>query len=251
MRLRNKVILQCGDQDDVSNAIARACVREGASLAIAAGDHEMGAETTALIEEFGAQCVFLRADMSREEDARSVITDTVMSFGRIDGLVHCLAHGTPATQETSADGDSLDEPSQMWHECIESRLRRVWLASHYALPFLARADAGSILGITYDLQAGPSDNLASHTAAAALEGMGKSLAKELGRQQMRVNTIRGGFIPSSANAQAQDSDPLGQQLLARRGRPRDIANAACFLLSDAAAFITGAVLPVDGGRDSS
>jgi NAD(P)-dependent dehydrogenase (short-subunit alcohol dehydrogenase family) len=229
-------------------AIAVTLAREGACVLLADKYPERAELTLGLITESGgtgAGAVFA-ADISRPGDCAAMVHAAVESFGGLDILVNNagITSHVPITQTTDELYDSI----------IGVNLTGSFNACKHAIPELIRRGGGSI--VTIGSIAGVRDSGSTHPAysasKAALLGLTVDLAGAYGRDNVRVNAILPGLIdtpmatgvPSSGTALSGAGVP---NLLARKGDAWDIANAALFLCSDEAAYITGVMLPVDGG----
>ena len=198
-------------------------------------------EAEALASEVGALAI--KADSSVESDVLMAVERTLSTCGRIDCLVNNAA--------VSAFSLFTDITLEDWNDMLAVNLTGAFLYSKAVIPDMLKRKSGRIINITsmWGL-VGASCEVHYSAAKAGLIGMTKALAKELGPSGITVNAIAPGVINTDMNKALSDEDKailVDETPLMRLGEPRDVAEAALFLASDKAAFITGAVLNVSGG----
>ncbi|MBE0670645.1 MAG: SDR family oxidoreductase [Anaerolineales bacterium] len=255
LRLKDKRALVTSSSRGLGYAAALALAKEGCQVAINGRD-EMKIKLAAekLSKETGTQVIGLAGDVSLPDVPEKMIQQTVEAFGGLDILI------TNAGGPTPGSIDSLDEAD--WQKgidlCLMSHVRLI----KSALPYLRKSDSASILTVTSLSVKQPIANLLiSNSVRTATIGLTKSLALELGKEGIRVNSILPGWtetervtelmtdrakknnstVEEEAKRQAAES-PFG-----RMAKPEEFANAAVFLVSPAASYITGVMLSVDGG----
>lgn len=242
-KLDGKVAVVTGASSGLGVAFAIALAEAGADIAVCARRADRLEETRAQVEALGRRCIAVDADVSKVEDCNRAVSETVEQLGRVDVLVNNAGVGTavPATRE---------EPDQ-FREVIEINLMgSYWMAQacgRVMEPGSAIVNISSVLGST---TAGlPQAAYAS--SKAAVEGLTRDLASQwTARKGIRVNALAPGFFPSEMTDQYPDGylDAMMPRVLSgRKGDPEELAAALLFLASDAAGYVTGAVLPVDGG----
>lgn len=241
--LEGKVALITGASSGLGVAFATGLAEAGADIGICARRAERLAETARAVEALGRRCYAGTADVTRPEDCDRLVADTIASLGQVDILINNAGLGTsyPATRE----------PPEAFRQVIDVNLMGVyWMAQacgRVMRPGSSILNIGSIFGLT----SGGLPQAAYSSSKAAIVGLTRDLAQQWsGRKGIRVNALAPGFFPSEM-ADVLDEDYLAGQLrrapLGRAGRPHELAAAAVFLSSDAASYITGVVLPVDGG----
>ena len=253
--LKDKRALVTGSSRGLGYAVALVLAREGCRVAInSRDDARVSAAAEKIAAETGTRAIGLAGDVSDPGLAERLVGETVRAFGGLDLLV-TNAGGPPA-----GGFESFDEAA--WQKAVDlSFLSHVRLIKA-ALPQLRQSGAASVLTVTSYSVKQPIPNLVlSNSIRAATIGLTKSLALELGREGIRFNSIlpawtdtervvelmtarartNGTTVEEEIAKQSKDS-PLG-----RMGRPEEFANAAVFLLSPAASYITGVMLAVDGG----
>ncbi len=255
LNLKNKIALVTGASRGLGYATALGLAREGCRVAINSRDEKrVKAAAEAIAKETGAQVSGIAGDVTDANIPGRLIEETVQAFGGLDILV-CNAGGPPA-----GTFESFDEAT--WQKAIDlSFMSHVRLIKS-ALPHLKQSKAASVLTVTSYSVKQPIPNLVlSNSIRAATVGLTKTLALELGAAGIRFNSIlpawtdtervielmtarskqNGTTIQEEIAKQSKDSS------LGRMGSPEEFANAAVFLVSPAASYITGVMLAVDGG----
>ncbi len=241
----DKVVLITGGTSGIGRATAVAFAREGARVVVAGRRENEGAETVALIEEAGGQGLFVRADVSIEEDVAALVARTVDTFGRLD----CAFNNAGVMDFAPITEVSLEAIERV----LAVNVRGVALCLMHQIPALLKSGGGSIVNTASFLGLRPSANSAIYNASKfAVIGLSKTVALEFASQNVRVNAVCPGIIETPMN-EGYRRDEKGRDALnamqpvGRLGQPEDIASAVLYLSSPAAAFITGTTLSVDGG----
>jgi 3-oxoacyl-[acyl-carrier protein] reductase len=226
-------------------AIARALAAEGSSVTMCARGEDRLRESAAGI----AGAIAIAGDVRDQAILQRLVDETVSARGRLDIVVNNAGGPPPGTFEST--------PDEAWADAFELSLRSAVRLTRLALPHLRASGRGRIVNITSWSVREPIPNLMlSNAIRPGVVGWAKALAHEVGRDGITVNTVAPGKVatgrmrelwearPDPAAAEAEDvaSIPVG-----RMGQPEEIAAAVAFLCSEAAAYISGAVLPVDGG----
>lgn len=244
-RLAGKAALITGDDSGIGRAAAIAYAREGADVAISYLNETRDAVTTAhLIEAAGRRAIMLPGDVSDADHCRSIVESTLEVFGHLDVLVSNAAY--------QMSHESIEEISDdEWRHTLNTNLSAMFYLTKAALPHL---QAGSSIIATASVNADtPSPTLAPYAATkAAIANFVAGLAQLLGPRGIRVNSVAPGpvwtpLIPSTLPPErvrtfGQDT-PLG-----RPGQPAELAGVYVLLASDEASYISGATIPVTGGR---
>ena len=242
-RLLGKTAVVTGGAQGIGRAIAQMFVEEGAWVLILDVDPE-GEKTIEGIRTGGGTGMFCRTDVSDEGAVKSAIERAAAERTGIDVVCNNAAYLGPAH-------GVLESTTDEWTRCIQVSLLGTHHVTKAALPYMVKQQLGSVINISsVQALAGCPDSVAYTATKAALLGYTLSAAYDYGKQNIRVNTICPGPIqtrispaPGTAHYQWQTS----QTMLGRVGSAREIGWAAVFLASDEASYITGAVLPVDGG----
>jgi NAD(P)-dependent dehydrogenase (short-subunit alcohol dehydrogenase family) len=242
-RLDGKVAIVTGASSGLGVAFAEGLGEAGADVAICARRVERLEETRRRVEAKGRRCVAVPADVSDPEACTRVVEETVRELGRVDVLVNNAGIGTavPATRE---------EPDEFRKVIDINLMGSYWMAQACAR---AMKEGGSIVNIGSVLGSTTAGlpQAAYASSKAAIIGLTRDLAQQwTGRKNIRVNALAPGFFPSEMTDQYPDGylDAMMVRVPAGRGGdPQELVTPLLFLASDAAAYVTGIVLPVDGG----
>ncbi|MFT3865119.1 MAG: SDR family oxidoreductase [Solirubrobacterales bacterium] len=242
-RLDGKVALVTGASSGLGAAFAIGLAEAGADVAIGARRADRLAETGREVEARGRRVLAVEVDVTRPEDCERFVAGAVEALGKVDILINNAGLGSsrPATRE---------HPDEFRRVLDVNLMGVYWMAQACGRvmgPGSAILNISSILGLT---TAGL-PQAAYGSSKAAVVGLTRDLAQQWsGRKGIRVNALAPGFFPSEM-ADVLDSEYLAGQLrrapLGRAGDPRELVAAAIFLCSDAASYVTGVTLPVDGG----
>jgi len=254
LKLKDKRALVTGSSKGLGFAVARLLLEEGARVAVNGRDPGRLERAADELRTISGRVAELPGDLTDPNVPGALVEAATVAFGGLDILITNAGGPPPGTFE------SFDDPA--WDDAVDlSFLLHVRLV-RAALPHLRRSDAPSILTVTSFTVRQPLENLVlSNSVRAATVGLTKSLAQELAPDRIRVNSILPGWTrtdrviqlmrnraaakgttPEAETAALEAEIPLGKM-----GEPVDFARAACFLVSPAAAYITGALLLVDGG----
>lgn len=242
-RLDGKVAVVTGASSGLGVAFAKALAEAGADLVLGARRSDRLDETKLLVEAAGRRCVVKRTDVSKPEDCTGLISAAIENFGRVDILVNNAGVGSavPATHET---------PEQFRAVLDVNLMGAYWMAQAFAREAKegsAIVNISSVLG----LRPGGLPQAAYASSKAGLIGLTRDLAGQwTGRKGIRVNALAPGFFPSEMSEQLPaETIALVKKLTpaGRLGDPEELAATLIWLVSDAASYVTGATIPVDGG----
>jgi len=243
MRLDGKIALVTGASQGIGEAIARRFASEGAVALCAARSAEKLAALVGSIEAAGGKARAVALDVADPASVAAAIKGIADGEGRLDVLVNNAG--------ITEDNLILRMTKESWDRVIATNLTGAFLLSQAAIKMMIRQRTGRIVNITSVVGLMGNAGQANYAAAkAALVGLTKSLAREVGSRQVTVNAIAPGFIATSMTEKMTDSakETLSSQIpLGRLGSPEDIAAAAVYLASEEAAYVTGHVLNVSGG----
>ncbi len=255
LQIKNKVAIVAAASQGLGRATALGLAREGARLTICArGAEELEKTAREIREETSAEVLAIAADVSRTEDIRNVVSETLEKYSTVDILVN-NAGGPPV-------GGFLDFSLDNWQKAVELNLFSTITFCREVIPHMRKNNWGRIVNITSVAVKEPIDGLIlSNTVRAGVTGLAKSLSKEFGRYNITVNNICPGRILTDriihlASMRAKKEGKTVDEALAsmgsdipvgRIGRPEELANLAVFLASERASYITGTSIQVDGG----
>ena len=247
MRLEKKVVIVTGAAKGIGAAIAESCVREGARVAALDLD-ATGAEAVAkALRDREADALALRCDVTRAPDIAAALEAVLARWGRVDVLVN-NAGGFAVIRDTE------DIAEAEWEAIMASNLTSVFLFSKAVLPIMKRQRYGRIVNLASVVGRAGAVRVTSHYAAAkaGVIGFTRHLALEVGADGITVNAVAPGTTATERVLKARTPEETARVAAAipvrRLGEPREIADAVVFLASDAAAFINGATLDVNGGQ---
>jgi NAD(P)-dependent dehydrogenase (short-subunit alcohol dehydrogenase family) len=246
-RLKDKVAIVTGAAHGIGRAVAEVFAEETARVLLVDIDEKAGEAAAAAIRFKGGDASFCCADVSSPEDVSRAVELAAKDSRRIDVLCNNAAH----LGEFHA---ILDSTAEEWNRCIQVSLFGTHHFTKAVLPFMVARNQGSIVNVvSIQAMVGCPTSVAYTTAKAGLLGYTLSAAYDYGRHNVRVNALCPG--PIQTRISPKPGEPhyewqCGQTVLGRVGSPREVAYAAAFLASDEASYITGAILPVDGGWTS-
>ena len=250
MKLDGKVAVVTGASRGIGKAIAETFAREGADVVVNYVKSEGEAkEVVKQIKMMGRRAVAVKADVSKRADAQRMFNKVLAEFGKVDILVNNAGIGT--------GGTTLDTPEEDWDRVIAVNLKGPFNCTQIAAKTMVEQKSGKIINISSisGLGGAPFGELAYCCAKAALIAMTTVAAQDLGPYGINVNSVAPGWTRTDMTSRAtkEKTEELqklkaGMAAMRRIGEPQDIANAALFLASNEASFVTGQVLVADGGR---
>ncbi|MCE0744401.1 SDR family oxidoreductase [Acetobacter sicerae] len=242
-RIQDKVAVITGAASGIGHATAERFASEGARLVLADLDREKLDTLVADITGRGGQAIGVTGDVSHEADVRALMDQAVSHFGRIDILV--------ANAGIIPEADLASATVDLWDHTMAVDGRGMFLSCKYAAAEMVKAGKGAIVCLSsISAFAGQKGQAVYGPAKFVASGLTKHLAIDLADKGVRVNAVAPGTIDTPAVGKMGKEGiekVVAMHPLGRMGKPVEIANAILFLASDEASFITGAVLPVDGG----
>lgn len=242
--LKDQIALVTGGSRGIGRAIALELGRRGATVVI---NYQSSADAAnAVLEEIkasGGDGMTMQADVSDAEQVDVLFKAVVQAYGKVDILVNNAG--------TTRDNVIMLLKPEDFDAVIDTNLRSAWLCSRAASRLMMKKRSGRIINITSVVGIAGNGGQTNYSASkAGMIGLTKSLAKEIASRGITVNAVAPGFIETDMTAKLSE-DILKQAIaaipLGRSGQPEDVAKAVVFLASDAASYITGQVLVVDGG----
>jgi NAD(P)-dependent dehydrogenase (short-subunit alcohol dehydrogenase family) len=261
MLLKDKVAIVVGggqtSGETLGNGRATAIrfAREGAQVLIVDKRHDSAEETARMIAQKNGKASILCVDITSENDCRKVVETCVDRYGRID-----ILHNNVGRSEGDSTAEELSEEN--WKMLMDINLKGTFLMIKHTLPVMKRQKCGTIINISSTASVCTGRTLAYKTAKAGINAMSQNLAIEMAEYGIRVNAILPGYIDTPmAIERRYKQQRIDREIIRRKrndkvplrkrmGTAWDVAAAAVFLASDEAQFITGAILPVDGGMSA-
>lgn len=244
-RLEGKVALVTGGNSGIGKVTALAFAKEGAKVVVAARRIKEGEETVAAIRDGGSEAIFVQTDVSQAVDIKNMVHTTVESYGRLDYAFNNAG--------VVGRGPVHELPEEEWDRIININLKGVWLCVKYEIAQMLKQGSGAIVNNSSVAGLIGWANVSAYIASKhGVVGLTKSVALEVAKQGIRVNAVCPGFIHTPMIQGGLD-DPKGreritaQEPIGRVGDPKEVAEAVVWLCSDAASFVTGHAMPVDGG----
>ena len=256
-RLEGKVAIvvgagqQPGDTVGNGRAVAVRFAEEGATLLLVDVNEEWAEATRQAVADHGCPAFVLRADITREEDCAAIARTCVERYGRIDILHNNVGRST-------GDRRTAEMDVAMWDEIMAMNLKGMFMTCKHVLPQMVLQGSGCIINISSTSSLSARPTVTYKTSKGAVNTLTQHIAMENARHGVRANVILPGLIdtPMAIERRAQERGVAREVVRAERealvpmgrmGTAWDVANAAVFLASDEAGYITGVILPVDGG----
>lgn len=236
---KEKVAVVTGGASGIGLATTKKLLSEGANVVIL--DLKMDEE---IINSLGENVLYLKCDVSNEENVKNCIEEIIKKFDHIDYLVANAGIGGSASKPHEV---SMDE----WNKVISVNQTGIFLLNKYVINEMLKNGKGAVVNTSsmYGL-VGSTTSFAYSASKGAINQMTRSLALTYARDNIRVNAIAPGYVDTPILSMVPDNikEAMGNELpIGRLGKDTEIANLICYLLSDDASFITGAIIPIDGG----
>lgn len=245
-RLAGKVVLVTGGSSGIGRASAIAFAKEGAKVIVADVAVEDGEDTTRMIEEANGVAVFVRTDVTQASEVKALIKKSIATYGRLD----CAFNNAGIL---GVDASTAACTENNWDRVININLKGVWLCMKYEIPYMREQGGGVIVNMSSvaGLVSNCFQRFPAYTASKhAVIGLTKTAAVEYAKASIRINALCPGFVHTPINAhQTSELKALVSQRvpLGRLGTPEEVAETAVWLCSEAASFITGQAIVMDGG----
>jgi len=246
--MKNKVVLITGASSGIGKAAALAFAREGAKVSVAARRIPEGQKTVQQIKEAGGEAIFVQTDVSKAPQVQTLVEKTVEEYGRLDYSFNNAGiegpHFVPIT----------DYPEEDWDQVMDINLKGVWLCMKYAIPHLLKQSKAAIVNMSSVTGLIGGRSGAPYCASKhGVIGLTKAVALEYATQGIRVNAVCPAIIRTELADRLFFSNPEmakrvpGLHPMGRVGTVEEVAEVVVWLCSDAASFVTGHALPIDGG----
>jgi NAD(P)-dependent dehydrogenase (short-subunit alcohol dehydrogenase family) len=244
----SKVTFVTGAGSGIGRATALAFARANASVTVADVSEQGSRETAHLIEEQGGRALAVKCDVTRTEDVKTALDKTIQAFGRLD-----FAFNNAGVEQRSAAIAEFEE--EEWNRILNVNLRGIFLCMKYEIPLMLKQEGGAIVNTSsgagvIGIKGGGAYAAAKH----GVIGLTKSAALDYAAQNIRVNAVAPGYIATpmmdrftGGTAEGRET-VISEEPVGRMGKPEEIAAAVLWLCSDAAAFVVGHTLVIDGGQ---
>ena len=246
--LAGKVAFVTGAANGIGRAAALAFAREGAAVVVADVSEQGNRETASMIEEAGGRALAVRCDVSRAEDVKAALDRAVETFGRLDFALNNAGVEQPITA-------AADLTEEEWDRIVRVNLRGVFLCMRHEIPLMLRQGGGAIVNTSSGAGVKGFAGQAAYCAAKhGVVGLTKAAALDYAKANIRVNAVCPGIIETPMMDRFSGGTPEGrarviaQEPVGRMGRPEEIAAAVVWLCSDAATFVVGHAMVIDGGQ---
>ena len=250
-RVKDKSIIVTGSGGGIGEGIAMRLAMEGASVIVNDINTKMGEAVAAQIRAAGGNATFFAADVTQSADVAALVQAAVLRHGRLDVMVNNAGW-------THSNRPALEVPEDEFDRCYAVNVKSIYLATIHAVPVFRANQGGSFINIASTAGVRPRPGLTWYNGSkGAVITTSKSLAAELGPDNIRVNCINPVFNPDTGLSAAFAGGPVDEARkakfrasipLGRFSTALDVANAALYLASDEAAFISGVCIEVDGAR---
>jgi NAD(P)-dependent dehydrogenase (short-subunit alcohol dehydrogenase family) len=246
----SKVALVTGGGSGIGRATCLVFAREGAQVAVVDISPEAGNQTVRMIRDAKGDAIFIRADVSRSADVKAAVEQTVRQYGRLD-----FAHNN-----AGIDGDFVTIvgcTEENWERVMGVNLKSVWLGMKYEIPQMLKQGKGAIVNTASVAGIVAFRTMGAYVASKhGVLGLTKTAALEYCTKDIRINAVCPGVIRTAMmdafinNDAETERAMVGLEPVGRMGTPEEVANAVIWLCSDAASFVTGITLPVDGAMNA-
>ena len=246
--VENKIALVTGSGSGIGRASALTFAREGAKVVVADVSVNGGEETVQMIKKAGSEAIFVKTDISKAQDVDALIQAAVETYGRLD----CV-HNNAGIEGVSAP--MADYPDEEWDRVININLKGVWLCMKAEIRQMLKQGGGAIVNTASTLGVVGIQGISAYVASkSGVVGLTKAAALDYATSGIRINAVMPGVIRTpmmdrqmGENAHLAEQQYIALEPIGRLGRPEEIAEAVVWMCSDAASFVLGHAMAVDGG----
>jgi NAD(P)-dependent dehydrogenase (short-subunit alcohol dehydrogenase family) len=242
-----KVAIITGGSSGIGRATAIALAKERVKITVAARRAKEGEETVRLVKEAGSKGIFMKTDVAKEDDVRSLVEKSVKTYGRLD-----YAFNNAGIEEMMTP--LIDQTSDIFDQIMNVNVKGVWLCMKYEIPEMIRNGGGAIVNTSSGAGVIGFPQMPIYIASKhAVLGLTKSAALEYAKSGIRINAVAPGGVETDMVERLTEPNKQWRETLrsmhpiGRNADPKEIANAVVWLLSDKASFVLGHTLLVDGG----
>ena len=243
----DKVAIITGGSSGIGRATAIALAKDGVNVTVAARRAAEGEETVRLVKEAGSEGIFVKTDVTNEDDVRSLVERTVKVYGRLD-----YAFNNAGIEEIMTP--LLDQTSDVFDRIMNVNVKGVWLCMKYEIPKMIKSGGGAIVNMSSVAGVMGFPQMPIYVASKhAVLGLTKSAALEYAKSRIRINAVAPGAVETDmAKRVVEDNKQFLETVksmhpIGRIAEPEEIANTVAWLLSDKASFVVGHTLLIDGG----
>ena len=246
MLFEDKVALVTGGSSGIGRSTALAFAKEGAKVVVADVLVAEGKETVQMIKQTGGQAIFVKTDVTREDEVKTLIEKAVETYGRLD----CAFNNAGVNEPTALLTECTEET---WDRVISINLKGVWLCMKYEVPQMTKQGGGAIVNTSSIAGLTGQGTIAYAASKHGVVGLTRTAALQCAQTGIRVNCVCPATINTPmvqrliADHPELESYVTNMQPMGRIGQPEEVAQAVIWLCSDAASFVTGHPLSVDGG----
>lgn len=245
--MQDKVALVTGASSGIGRATALVFAREGAKVVVADLNVVGGQETVQLVKAAGGEAVFVETDVAQAASVEAMVQTSLDTYGRLD-----CAHNNAGVEGVLSR--TAEQTEQDWEPVIRINLKGVWLCMKYELPHMVQQGSGAIVNTASGAGLIGVKRMAAYVASKhGVIGLTKTAALEYAKSGVRVNAVCPGVIQTAMVERVSGRRPdvlekmIAAEPIGRSGQPEEIAESVVWLCSDAASFVTGHAMAVDGG----
>src|SRR5262245_49890011 len=254
MRLEGKVALVTGATRGIGRTIAVVFAREGAKVVLAGRAAAAGEQLESEIRDAGGEAAYVQTDIGKEADVVRAVRTAVDRFGSLTTLVNNAAATHLSGLPERGDAGVGELPDEVLAEALQTNLWGLFWCCKHAIAEMTRAGGGSIINISSEVATKGAAMMDAYSASkGAMNALTRSMAVGYAKRRIRVNAISSGLIESGESITALLADPVTRAWVEASiplpyfGVPEDIAWGCVYLASDESRYVTGTVLPIDGG----